>query len=242
MKLLSHIPFLKGVLVGYLLKKDIDELIKEILSKIFNIIELFNKKPEKKNDFSVNVVIRIKNNELLNTLFNDSFPPYWDFYPKSNSINIGLPNLELNDIFKTQDCLSFSEFIELKDSENSYIVTLDIPLLMSIGDIYLYIDYTLNNKKYTNIYTPIDFIKLTDFTEPKKTINVLSASLKYNNNKTEYMTLHLNKFLRNNIKLTPELLLLHYEPLKNINLKQSKMYIITKIIKEYSYTEQLQLI
>ena len=64
--------------------------------------------------------------------------------------------------------------------------------------------------------------------------------MKYGKNKTEYLTLHYNKFIRNqNIDLTPELLLLNYTSL-NENLKDSKLYIIKKNeIKEYSYTDIL---
>jgi hypothetical protein len=145
----------------------------------------------------------------------------------------------MNSTFKRN--ATFNDIINLKNEKNEYIITVDVPLLITFSELRMYFEYTLNEMKYINVYNPFDLINISDFFETKKNVSeILCASLKYSGNKTEYLTSHVNKFIRNK-ELTTESILLNYSLLK-INLEQSKLYIVNKNkIKEYSYKDYIQL-
>jgi hypothetical protein len=232
-------PFYKGLIVGIFLQKN----LKNIASALFTLLtRINNTKSEIVNETEFTIVLKIKNKDLFNEHFK-KLPPYWVYLNKKGSIHYSLNNNEelINNLITNNTPLSIKELLDLKDSKGQYFITLDIPLLNDIFDFYIFINYKVDNKNYINIYTENDIIDPSDlysqhFFNIKE--EVIATSLKYGKNKTEYLTLHYNKFIRNqNIELTPELLLLNYTSL-NENLKDSKLYIIKKNeIKEYSYTD-----
>ena len=235
-------PFYKGLIVGMFLQKN----LKNITTAFFTLLtKINNTNSEIINDTYFTIVLKIKNKELFNEHFK-KLPPYWIYLHKKGSIHYSINNSDelIKKLITNTFPLSIKELLDLKDSKGQYFITLDIPFLNDIFDFYIFINYKVDNKNYINIYTENDIIDPSDLYSQQffnKKEEVIATSLKYGKNKTEYLTLHYNKFIRNqNIELTPELLLLNYTSI-NENLKDSKLYIIYKEgIKEYSYTDILK--
>jgi hypothetical protein len=189
-------PFFRGLVVGILFKKEIVKLLDNILSRIVKIKDLI-KNNEIINENNVTLVIK------LNTQLPTFLPPYWRC--SKNKIIIDLPDELIGVILNSQkEEYSFLELMETKNEVDEYIVTLDLQYLKTLGDLYLYFNYTYENRKYINVYSEYSIINNSDFISPKEYIpDILSVSLKYSNNKTEYLTIHANKFLRNEMVITP---------------------------------------
>lgn len=240
-------PFLKGFVLGVLLKNKIFDVTKVLLINSINFYNnVFSKDKYIINDskqFCNYIILKITNEQLFKQTF-EILPPLWEYNKKRKTIKIDLPDNLLNIMNTTfKKNVTFNDIMNLKNENNEYIITIDIPLLITFSELRIYFEYTINEMKYINVYTPHDLINLSDFFESKKkTPEILCASLKYSNNnsKTEYLTTHINKFIKNK-EITTESILLNYSPLK-INLEQSKLYIVNKNkIKEYSYKDYIQL-
>ena len=138
--------------------------------------------------------------------------------------------------------IDWTNFINLKDTDETNYITLDIPFFESFGINYFYINYSINRQKFINVYSKNDIIKEDDFilNETKLKIqfkNLLCSSVKYyssSKQKNEYITNYLKLFYNNKNELTPELILYNYDQL-NIDLTDIKLVtIIDKRVKEYS--------
>jgi len=230
-------PFIRGIIVGILFKKEILKVLDNVLLKVLQIKDFIkNNKNIIVNENNATLVIK------LNTELPILLPPFWRC--SKNKIIIDLPD-ELIEVLlhSNKEEYSFLELMEIKDKVGEYIVTPDLQYLKTLGDLYLYLNYTYENRKYINVYSEYSIIKNSDFISSKEYVpDILSVSLKYNNNKTEYLTIHTNKFLRNETIITPEILLLNYEPLESINLEDSKLFIVnTDGISKFLYKEPLLL-
>jgi len=231
--------FFRGILVGMFFKKKIINILDTIIIKVLQIknsIGNDNNQISIINENKATLVIK------LNTQLPMFLPPYWRC--SKNKIIIDLPNEIMDVLFNSEkEEYSFLELMETKNKIGEYIVTLDLQYLKTLGNLYLYLNYTYENRKYINVYSEYSIIKNSDFISSKEYVpDILSVSLKYNNNKTEYLTIHTNKFLRNETIITPEILLLNYEPLESINLEDSKLFIVnTDGISKFLYKEPLLL-
>ena len=114
-----------------------------------------------------------------------------------------------------------------------YLNNYGYTLLKEIGDIFVYISYTEIMQKFINVYTSDEVIISSDFilNETHKNLNnIICATVKYPSKseefKTEYISKYFKKFLNNQCKLTPELMLLNYNEL-NINLNNMELLVIT---------------
>ena len=223
--------FIKGFLLGIILKKKVVKIIDFIIEKSIVIINKINKNDNNNISNNTKLLIKVINNEVLL-----SFPPLWDYYPHKNVIIIDIPGLNSNLINKDY---TFTELMNMRNNKGEYLVTLDIPFLKSLGDIYLFIPYYYNDREYINVYSEYSLINNVDFTIPfEPNRQALSVSLKFKDNKTEYIKEYYNKFLRNDT-LTLELLLLYY-PKDVHNITETKMYTINPNgINEYSYNDNI---
>jgi hypothetical protein len=138
-------------------------------------------------------------------LFNGYFPefenvmsrvqPMWEYSQEKNCIKIKLEEPLLT------NCL-IQEFLDTLD--------LDIPFFESFCDLYLYIDYTINSKRYINVYEKGCTINLDDFK-----LHETSLMTKYKNilwaivNKNIYITRYFKMFLNNRNPVTCEMIELY---------------------------------
>lgn len=229
--------FIKGFLLGVLLKKRVVKILDFVLEKSLLVIDKIknnnqNNQNNQKNNQVINskLLIKVVHKDILLPI-----PPLWDYYPNKNVIIIDIPGLNVNLINKDY---TFTELINLRIN-GEYLVTLDIPLIKSLGDMYLFVPYYFNDREYINVYSEYSLISNVDFTAPLELDNeILSVSLKFNDNKTEYIKEYYHKFLRND-SLTLELLLLFY-PKDIVNITETKLYTINpKRIEEYSYNDKI---
>jgi hypothetical protein len=234
-------PFYRGFLLGYLFKEHINNILSSVVFNILNVIHKVKTSKHSKitNGISkINLVLKITNQELFDELL-QPLPNWWKYFPEKKVIKVEL-HQELIDFIDNHDSLTFEEVLESVDKNDDHIITLDIPLFKTIGEIYLYVTYFVDSQKFINVYSQGSYITSNDFkTKEQNGIdNILCSSVKYDK-KTEYITNYLKLFYNTYSSLTPELLLLNYDKI-NTDLKSTSLLIIKdKCIREYSYTETL---
>ena len=236
-------PFYKGLIFGYLFKDHINKFIKFIGFNGLNLIhKLKSGKYTKFNDgiHKINLILKITNEELFNETFDQKLQTWWKYFPEKKVLKIELDQEVINHLNKTE-FIDTDDLLDSLDPNDDHIITLDIPLFKTMGNIYLYVTYYIDSIKFINVYTLNSFISQHDFKligSPSEYDNILCGSLKHNN-KTEYITNYLKLFYNNKCKLSPELILLNYDKLTE-DVKNSSLVIIKdKCIREYSYTEMI---
>jgi len=194
---------------------------------------------------NIYLVVEITDLDCFNRLFPENLvQPSWDYYPVKGVIKIDLGK-EIVDYLNRQEIfeLDFDDFLDLK-CDNEYLSTLDPGFFKTFGDIYIYIDYYLNEDKFTNVYTNRDTILSTDFLyKNSKTLNFVKCFVFYIYNNKMYvnkLTEHLKSFLNNDREITLELVLLNFDgldtPLNDCIIKtvdryrNAKYYNINEII------------
>ena len=236
-------PFYRGLIFGYVFKEHINNLVKFIGFNGLNII--YKIKSGEYSRFNnginkINLVLKITNEELFNETFDQKFQKWWNYFPEKKVLKIELDQELINHLNKTE-YIHTDELLDALDSNDDHIITLDIPLFKTMGDIYLYVTYYVDSRKFINVYTHDSVISKGDFNlidSPSEYENIICSSLKHDN-KTEYLTNYLKLFYNNKCKLSPELVLLNYDKLTQ-DIKNSSLVIIKdKCIREYSYTEMI---
>jgi hypothetical protein len=237
-------PFYRGLIFGYLFKEHINNLVKFIGFNGLNLI--YKIKSGEYSRFNnginkINLVLKITNEELFNETFDQKFQKWWKYFPEKKVLKIELDQELINYLNKTE-FINFDDLLDALDSNDDHIITLDIPLFKTMGDIYLYITYYVDSRKFINVYTLNSIISKDDFkliNSPIEYENIICSSVKHGNNKTEYLTNYLKLFYNNKCKLSPELVLLNYDKLTQ-DVKNSSLVIVKdKCIREYSYTEMI---
>ena len=263
---------IRGFLVGFLFKEKIIDISHGIINNSLLLFHTIKNKIDKKGKSkksdeksiegslgslgslgsinTIDFVFKITDNNSFEEYFknneknNITLQPLWDYYKNKKVIKIQLDQDFINYLNKNEYKISFHDFINLKN-ENEFYVTLDIPFFETFGDIYLYINYKINSKKYVNIYKPSDEIHSNDFLNIiNSTDNIICSSFEYSTPtkvKFEYITNYLKMFLNNKTDVTPELLLLNYDkldiPIDNIELNvitvqsENKKYLLNEIVK-----------
>ena len=248
-----------GFLIGFLFKEKIIDISRGVINNsllLFHRIKyrIDKKGKSKKSDekssegslgslgslgsiSTIDFVFKITDNNSFEEYFknneknNITLQPLWDYYKKKQVIKIQLDEDFINYLNKNEYKISFHDFINLKN-DNEFYVTLDIPFFEAFGDIYLYINYRINNKKYVNVYKPSDEIHSNDFLNiinNGEADNIICSSFEYSTSakvKFEYMTNYLKMFFNNKRHITPELLLLNYDKL-DIQVSDLKLNVIT---------------
>jgi hypothetical protein len=234
-------PFYRGVIFGYLFKEHINNIFKFIGFNGLNLIHKIKSGKYSKFDNGINkinLILKVTNEELFNETFDQKFQKWWKYFPEKKVLKIELDQEVINYLNKT-DVVHADDLLDVLDSNDDHIITLDIPLFKTMGDIYLYVTYYNDYRKFINVYTTDSLISKCDFNQIGSSgqfDNILCSSLKHDN-KTEYLTNYLKLFYNNKCKLSPELILLNYDKLTE-DVKNSSLVIIKdKCIREYSYTE-----
>jgi len=232
--------FLGGFLAGILLKNKICWLLKTGIANGSRMYHSIHKKKNVKIDKvvqKISFVCALKNHEL----FKERFPvgkvqPHWEYFSNKNVIKIVLDDDVIN-------YFNFSlEDLNLSLEDVVMMSTLDYKFFKELGDTYLYIDYVLNENKYTNVYNELSTItKINVLNESslKNNFNdVICASLCYDN-KTEYISSYFKSFFNNNdfVKITPNVIMYNYNKINTLNF--SLQLINNKSIVEKKPNEEL---
>ena len=178
-----------GFLSGFLCK----EYSLKILRNFLTFINTSSKISKINQINNVYFICKITNKAA----FNDYFPegtvqPYWEYYPENSTIKIKLDQDLVDYLNKTEldinvgSILSFSKYI-----------TLDYAFFQKIGELYMYVCYTLNEKEYINVYTPCDKILSSHFKETNNTRETPSVVCLKTNGFNKYITGLYKKFLNN---------------------------------------------
>jgi len=243
--------FLKGFVIGVLVKDKLLELINNIVFNTMDTVyKIQNKTILNKNHYNsvitdIQFICKIKNNELFKEVFNNRFQPGWKYFSEKNILKIELDYdilFMLNKQLPVQKSISVEEFYNLKDKDDSHFISLDIPLFKHIGDIYLFVEYYYDNRKYINVYDQEMNISYLDFKVNKEDLlfnNIICSSVNIKN-RNEYITNYL-KLFNNNLKiaLTPEIILINYDKV-NTDLKNTSLSLVmNKSIKTYLYNDSL---
>ena len=96
------------------------------------------------------------------------------YFKNKNVIKVLLDNELINYLnYEIEYSYSFDELLNVCDVNNDFIIIQDIPYFQSIGDIYLYFEYYINNRKYINVYNSNNIIDYRDFLVVKNIDNPL---------------------------------------------------------------------
>jgi hypothetical protein len=175
---------------------------------------------------SINLVIKIKNQQQFMDLFTDHSTNK-NYHPEKGTIKINLGDdivKYLNDNFENLD-INIEKICDL-----NYLHNFEYSVLQTIGNVYMYITYKAGDRKLINVYGEEDIIHFNDFVEdPRCELNkysdIICATISYSPDKTEYITKYFKMFFNNNSNITPEIMLLNYDQL-NTNLLNCKMIIV----------------
>jgi len=186
----------------------------------------FFKKTNKIN--KVYLIVKITNYELFDEEFMPlpgvaRVQPHWEYFPDKGVIKIDL-NQEIVDFLNKQHLFkyTFDELFELKIFEE-YLITIDKCLFKDFSELFIYIEYTLDNKPFINFYSQNDTIESLDFTTKNfknNELNFIKAKLIINSiflDITDYIKL----FANNKNEVTQETMLLNY----NIDAKLNEMFL-----------------
>ena len=270
-----------GYLFKERIKEIVGHLVVNTLKKYHEIRGLFikNNNPNTNLIKSIHFVFKITDHDAFNEYFknnrtnNITLQPKWDFYKLKNVIKIQLDD-DFIDYLNTNligtkgtkgtngtkgtkgtngtNEISFNDFINIKNNKE-YYVTLDIPFFESFGQVYLYVNYKLNDKRYINVYNTTSTISSSDFsstTELSNTNlfksffnNVLCSTITYKTTlklKTEYTTNYFKMFTNNPDKviITPEILLINYDNIDvDLNIVSLNFISINSENKKYIITD-----
>ena len=170
---------------------------------------------------NVYLLIKITDYKKFDEIFPDNgsskVQPYWTYHDKKGVIKINLGN-NITKFLNKQQSFEYiiDDFLELKKN-NKYLIDIDINTFKPFGEYFIYIDYILDNKFYTNVYTISDEILSTQFLYKN------SKSFKYNFYHN-YNFIDINPFLNNDKPITPEHILLYNDTI-NKNLDNVKILI-----------------
>jgi len=248
-------PVVTGFILGFLLKEKIQHVGMEVVKGVLGV---FHKVKKKKNSIintnpgvikSIDFVFKITDIEVFDEHFKNKdlnlvrIQPLWNYFKKKQIIKVPLDDdfiKHLNNIGEFN--ISFKDFFDIKNikNNNEYYITLDIPFFESFGDVYLYITYSINDKKYINVYNKQDLIKTDDFTELDTVYKdffdtIIAARTEFSNGRIEYLTRYLKMFVNNTKLLTPEILLNNYDKIDN-DLENKTIDIITEDSETYIFT------
>jgi hypothetical protein len=258
---------IRGFILGFLFKEKILHITHGVITHslvLFHRIkyrinkkELSKKSDENSSEGSINTidfVFKITDNNSFEEYFknnernNITLQPLWDYYKNKKVIKIQLDEDFINYLNKNAYKISFHDFINLKN-DNEYYVTLDIPFFETFGDVYLYVNYKIDSKKYINVYKTTDEIHSNDFLNiinNNEANNIICSSFEYSTSTPtrvnfEYMTNYLKMFFNNKTDITPELLLLNYDkldiPVGGVKLNiitvhsENKKFLLNEIVK-----------
>jgi hypothetical protein len=216
----SVINFTSGFLLGILINEISNRLNKAKIEQNY-----LSEKNELKIK-SVHFISHIKNNELFDEMFPDyvnvpKVQPSWSYFDKKQVIKINLNNEivdYLNNKINSYECFEyhFEDFLNIKESDE-HLITIDLEFFKTLGDNYIYINYSFNNMDYINVYSENDEILSTHFLYTNnKVISYIKSSISYLENKKEVevdITDYFNCYSNNDKLLTPEQILLNYDPL-----------------------------
>jgi hypothetical protein len=184
------------------------EYLNKIVEPLSNIIR------------DVYILIKITDFKKFDEIFpdNDSLKlhPSWIYLDKKGIIKINV-GTDIVEYLNKQKLFEYDidDFLDLKEN-NEYLIDIDIKTFKPFGDYFIYIDYNLNNKIYTNFYNNSDQILSTQFLY-KNSKNI---------NYTFYDTLiDIKPFLNNDKPITPEHILLYNDNI-NKNLDNVKIILI----------------
>jgi hypothetical protein len=212
----TTITFLKGVLVGYVLN---DYLKKTEPLKNQVKISKIN---------SISFVCHINDIERFDEVFPDyhniyKVQPNWLYFDKKQivKIDLGMEIVKyLNDIMDETFEFTIEQFFELKEN-NEYIIDINTELFKEFGEIYLYVNYSIDGLDYINVYTKDDEILSTQFEYTNIKNKTLKCTIKYTENDKNFVediTEYFKCFTNNDIPITLEMLLYNYDNL-NISLQ-----------------------
>ena len=223
--------YLTGFILGCIFK---NKAIHLGIKCIANGIKLYYSiKPQKpqivlKKFTNIELVIKINDKQRFQELFTD-YRTNKGYFDQKGVFKITVDHKVL-DYF---NCNTNLELNVEKICDFDYLNNYGYTLLKEIGDIFVYISYTEIMQKFINVYTSDEVIISSDFilNETHKNLNnIICATVKYPSKseefKTEYISKYFKKFLNNQCKLTPELMLLNYNEL-NINLNNMELLVIT---------------
>ena len=130
--------------------------------KIFT--KLFYKKKKKEVKLnSIHLVVQITDENVFNELFPDNgnapkVQPSWEYFDKKRVIKIDL-GTDITNFLNKNDSFEYSlnTFFELKENDE-YLIDIDIETFKKFGDIFVYINYNLDNNEYINVYSKNEII------------------------------------------------------------------------------------
>lgn len=213
----------------------------KIACKTFFIRYIYRTKKTKTK--TIDFVCKINDDILFNNLFpNHKVQPSWDYFNDKKVIKIKIDQYDFN----LNNPITFEDLFKITDDDD-YMISLDLPFFKNLGDVYIYINYTINDKKYINIYQPGDTVKKSDFILNKTPFakNFITGHIKYKHQNTDvikykYITDYIKCYLNCPTKITPELIFLNYDNL-NLDLSKIKTVIVNKngSISEFLINDEL---
>ncbi len=240
--------FSQGFALGYLLS--------EFMNKLKPQKSLVEHKKEKYNDLCIkkmDFICKITDNEMFNIIFPeyDNVPkvqPGWTYHPDKQVIKIDL-NQEIVEYLNSLEIFeyNFDELFLIKQTkqeqeqkqEDNYLIDIDYELFKSIGNCYIYIEYTINNKDYINVYKKGNEILSTQFEYLNNNKETKFVIYSKNKDTPNDITDYFNKFINNDIILTPEEILIYDDTITH-NLEQTTIEIIEySTISKYTHSSPI---
>jgi hypothetical protein len=186
--------FVKGFILGVLLKKHFVNGIQNVILEGCNIAHKLKLLHIKKDSQNVNksFLLFFINNE---TLFRENFPygklqPGWEYNELNKYIKIDLDDAFMDYVDKNNLFIEVNQLLLEQ-------VTLDIPFFETFSTPILYVQYSLDDKKYINCYNMDSVLGYLDFTTENEIINNIICVTLQKDQKNEYVTKHFSKFLNN---------------------------------------------
>lgn len=210
--------FIGGVIVGIVFKNKIINVLTKVVLKINT--KKTNKVQANPTGASIYFVAKVTDREGYHLFFPNGSQPMWDYYPGKDVIKFKIDKYQVNN----------------KTSFTYLTKELDLPMIKTFADIYIYTEYN----GIIRIYRESESIKEADF-DSNTTNKVICCKGSINGNgKSFYITNYINKF-NGADNVTPELLLINYD-LFDQPIESIKLNIIKKEnINEYSFKQIINL-
>jgi hypothetical protein len=164
------------------------EYFNKIVEPLLNIIK------------DVYIVIKINDFEKFDEIFPDNdnlkLHPSWIYLDKKGIIKINV-GTEIVEYLNKQKLFEYTidDFLDLKEN-NEYLIDIDIKTFKPFSDYFIYIDYNLHNKKYTNFYNKSDQILSTQFLyKNSKNFDAMYITIEYETEKG-YHSMDITKFIK----------------------------------------------
>jgi hypothetical protein len=199
-----------------------------------DILKFFKKRDLVNKINNIDLIIKITNYEIFDEIFMPLpgvplVQPHWVYYDNKGIIKINLGKEIVLFLNKQKGCYdySFNNLFELKEKYKDtyeHLITVDLNVFKDFSKMFITVDYTFNNKEYTNFYYENDIILSKDFTTKNFKNEEYSFSKAYimlikSNVLSENITDYFKRFLNNKQKITPEIILLNY----NINISLDEL-------------------